>query len=180
MKQVAVFLSASELAEKYQKDARETGALLAQNNYGYVFGGSDVGLMKVMADSVYENNGHIVGVSVSYLKNQNRYENAHEMIVTENLPERKKILNEKADAILVMVGGIGTLDEVTELLELKKHGHHTKPIIFLNTDNFYSGLRMQLEKMETEGFLPKKLADLVHFAETPAEVIEYLDNVLTD
>jgi uncharacterized protein (TIGR00730 family) len=175
MKNVCVFLSASDLDEKYNKPAKELGRLLAENGYGFVYGGSDKGLMKVMASAVQEAGGSIIGVTMEMLK-ESRKLDATEMIICTDLSERKKVMSERSDAAIVMVGGIGTLDEVTELLELKKHGVHNKPIIFLNTDNFYDGLKILLDKMEKENFLPKRVEDMVFFADTPDEVIKYLRN----
>lgn len=174
MKNVCVFLSASNVDQKYVVAGEKFGTLLAQNNYGYVYGGSDKGLMKVVADAVRAAKGKVIGVSMELLRNVID-EKADEMIIAPDLPQRKKLLNEKSDAIVVLVGGVGTLDEVTEIIELKKHGVNPKPIIFLNTDNFYAGLKMQLEKMETEGFLTQKLHELVEFANEPEEVIDILN-----
>ena len=130
MKNVAVFLSASDLEEKYTKPAEQLGRLLAENNIGFVYGGSDKGLMKVMASSVQNAGGIVIGVTMELLKDSRKMD-ADEMIIAHDLPERKKIMNDRSDAVIVMVGGIGTLDEATELLELKKHAVHNKPIIFL-------------------------------------------------
>ncbi len=74
-----------------------------------------------------------------------------------------------------MVGGTGTLDEATEILELKKHGKTDKPVVLLNTAGFYDGLKEQFRRMETEGFLPRPLADLVFFAEEPVGALVYLE-----
>ena len=127
MKNVAVFLSASDLEEKYTKPAAELGKLLAENKYGFVYGGSDKGLMKVMASSVQKSGGTVIGVTMEMLKDSRKMD-ADEMIIATDLPERKKVMNDRSDAVIVMVGGIGTLDEATELLELKKHGVHNKPV----------------------------------------------------
>ncbi len=77
--------------------------------------------------------------------------------------------------MVVMVGGTGTLDEATEILELKKHGRTTKPVVLLNTAGFYDGLRQQFQRMEDEGFLPVPLGELVFFAEEPAGALAYLE-----
>jgi uncharacterized protein (TIGR00730 family) len=98
------------------------------------------------------------------------------MVVAADLAERKKLLLAKADAVVVMVGGTGTLDEATEILELKKHGHTDKPIVLLNTAGFYDGLKTQFHRMEDEGFLPLPLAELVRFADEPAEAMAYLES----
>jgi uncharacterized protein (TIGR00730 family) len=129
--------------------------------------------MKVVADGVKSTGGRLVGVSVAFLHHKARLD-ADEMIITASLAERKALLLERADAVVVMVGGTGTLDEATDILELKKHGMHGKPVVVLNTAGFYDGLRTQMRRMETEGFLPVPLADLVTFADDAARAITAL------
>lgn len=74
-----------------------------------------------------------------------------------------------------MAGGLGTLDEATEILELRKHRRHDKPVVLLNTAGFYDGLMIQLRRMEQDGFLPVPLDELVFVAEEPAAAMEYLE-----
>jgi predicted Rossmann-fold nucleotide-binding protein len=82
-------------------------------------------------------------------------------VFTRDLGERKAMLLARSDAIVVMAGGLGTLDEATEVLELKKHGLFDKPVILLNTAGFYDGLILQLRRMDADGFLPVPLSELV-------------------
>jgi uncharacterized protein (TIGR00730 family) len=172
---ICVFLSAADLDERYTGPARDFAERLGKGGHTLVWGGSDVGLMKVLADGVHDSGGRLVGVSVGFLSASVRAD-ADEMVVAEDLPERKKLLLEKADAVVVMVGGTGTLDEATEILELKKHGRTTKPIVLLNTAGFYDGLKQQFQRMEAEGFLPLPLADLVQICDEPAEAMAYLES----
>lgn len=174
---ICVFLSAADLDERYTGPARDFAERLGKAGHTLVWGGSDVGLMKVLADGVHDSGGRLVGVSVGFLAARVRAE-ADEMVVAADLAERKKLLLAKADAVVVMVGGTGTLDEATEILELKKHGHTTKPVVLLNTAGFYDGLKLQFARMEAEGFLPLPLADLVYFADEPAEALAYLEAAL--
>ncbi|HEY6576413.1 MAG TPA: LOG family protein, partial [Mycobacterium sp.] len=78
----------------------------------------------------------------------------------------------------VMAGGLGTLDEATDILEQRKHGLHDKPVVLLNTAGFYDGLIIQLRRMEDEGFLPVPVADLVYFADEGADALAYLTDVV--
>ena len=82
------------------------------------------------------------------------------MVFAEDLAERKALLLAGCDAVVVMVGGLGTLDEATEILELRKHGFHDKPVVLLNTAGFYDGLALQLRRMDADGFLPIPSAEL--------------------
>ncbi|MEU2299484.1 LOG family protein [Streptomyces antibioticus] len=171
---ICVFLSAADLDARYTRPAREFGALLGKGGHTLVWGGSDTGLMKVVADGAQEAGGRLCGVSVDFLAAKARA-GCDEMVIATSLAERKRLLLEKSDAVVVMVGGTGTLDEATEILELKKHGHTDKPVVLLNTEGFYDGLKTQFRRMEAEGFLPRPLTDLVFFAEEPVGALAYLE-----
>jgi uncharacterized protein (TIGR00730 family) len=170
---VGVFLSAADLGEEYTAPAKEFGRLLGEGGHTLVWGGSEAGLMKVVADAVQEAGGRLVGVSVEFLHQLARA-NADEMVVARDLAHRKAELLARSDAIVIMVGGTGTLDEATEILELKKHGMHRKPVVLLNSGGFYDGLEQQLRRMESDGFLPLPLDELVHFASDGAAALAYL------
>ncbi|MEV8611654.1 TIGR00730 family Rossman fold protein [Amycolatopsis sp. NPDC051373] len=172
---ICVFLSAADLDERYTEPAREFADLVGKGGHTLVWGGSDSGLMKVVADGVRASGGRLVGISVELMRAAAR-EDADEMVITADLAERKALLLSRSEAVVVLAGGLGTLDEVTEVLELKKHGLHHKPIVLLNTDGFYDGLILQLRRMEDDGFLPLRLDDLVHFAAEPADVLAYLES----
>ncbi|KAF4408380.1 MULTISPECIES: TIGR00730 family Rossman fold protein [Streptomyces] len=171
---ITVFCSAAELDERYTAPAREFAALLGRGGHTMVWGGSDVGLMKVMADGVEQAGGRLSGVSVEFLSHAARH-GVDEMIVARDLAERKAEMLARGDAIVVMVGGTGTMDEATEIMELKKHGLHDKPVVLLNADGFYDGLKIQLQRMDKEGFLHRPLAELVYFAEDGASALAYLE-----
>lgn len=171
---ICVFLSAADLDERYTRPAREFAELLGKGGHTLVWGGSDAGLMKVVADGVEEAGGRLVGVSVGFLSSSMRAR-ADEMVIAKDLAERKALLLAKSDAVVIMVGGTGTLDEATEILELKKHGLHDKPVVLLNTAGFYDGLKEQFTRMDSEGFLPVPLTDLVFFAEEAVGALAYLE-----
>ncbi|SEC43991.1 TIGR00730 family Rossman fold protein [Streptomyces sp. TLI_105] len=171
---ICVFLSAADLDERYTASARDFATLLGKSGHTLVWGGSDTGLMKVVADGVQEAGGRLVGVSVDFLAHKAR-PNADQMVIAGDLAERKALLLAKSDAIVVMVGGTGTLDEATEILELKKHGKHSKPVVLLNTAGFYDGLKAQFRRMEDEGFLPLPLTDLAFFADDGRAALAYLE-----
>ncbi|MFD8707020.1 TIGR00730 family Rossman fold protein [Kitasatospora sp. NPDC059648] len=170
---ICVFCSAYSLDDRYSAPAAEFARLLGEGGHTLVWGGSNAGLMGLLADEVKAAGGRLVGVMVEMLKHKG-YVGADELVMTRDLAERKAELASRADAIVVLVGGLGTLDEVTEVLELKKHGMFEKPVVVLDTEGFYSGLRTQLERMDAEGFLPRPLTELIGFADTPAEVFAQL------
>jgi uncharacterized protein (TIGR00730 family) len=133
--------------------------------------------MKVVADGVHETGGRLVGVSVELFRNVARVD-ADEMVFAKDLAERKALLIAASDAVVVMVGGLGTLDEATEILELRKHKLHVKPVVLLNTAAFYDGLTIQLRRMDADGFLPVPLAELVYFADEGADALAHLEAVV--
>jgi uncharacterized protein (TIGR00730 family) len=175
---ICVFLSSADLDERYTGPAREFAELIGQRGHALVWGGSDAGLMKVVADGVQENGGRLVGVSVVFLRGRAR-KNADVMVIAKDLAERKALLLARSDAIVVLPGGLGTLDEATDILELRKHGLHGKPVVLLNTAGFYDGLILQLQRMADEGFLPMPLADLVFVAADGAGALSYLERSAT-
>ncbi|MFD6416365.1 TIGR00730 family Rossman fold protein [Streptomyces sp. NPDC060194] len=171
---ICVFLSAADLDDRYTVPARAFARELGARGHGLVWGGSDAGLMKVVADGVHEAGGRLTGVSVTFLSHKVRH-GVDDMVVARDLAERKALLLQKADAIVIMVGGLGTLDEATEILELRKHGLTDKPVVLLNTAGFYDGLRQQFERMDAEGFLPVPLSELVHFADDGVAALDHLE-----
>jgi len=175
---ICVFLSAADLDERYTLPAREFAEAIGKGGHTLVWGGSNTGLMKVVADGVQETGGRVVGISVEFLRDWAR-KDADEMVIAKDLAERKALMLAGSDAVVVMVGGLGTLDEATEILELRKHGLHDKPVVLLNTAGFYDGLILQLRRMEDEGFLPVPVAELVHFADEGADALAYLEEVVT-
>jgi uncharacterized protein (TIGR00730 family) len=177
MNYITVFCSASELEEKYVKPGKEFGRLLAEHGYTLVWGGSDRGLMKVVASSAQDAGGDVVGISVEHFKQFAR-KNATEMVVTKDNSERKRVMIERSDAIAILIGGVGTLDEATDIIALKKIDLYTKPVVIINTNNFYEGLKVQLQKMRDDGFISKPLDEILYFADTPEEAIIYLDTQL--
>lgn len=147
---------------------------MVENGYDLVWGGSNKGLMKVIADEVQNAGGKVIGISTKFFENIRRIR-ADEMIITKDLTERKSLLIKRGDAIILLVGGVGSLDEIGAVLELRRHNFHTKPVVVLNTDNFYQGLKTQLERMEKDGFLPKTVAEFAYFADTPEQAINYIN-----
>lgn len=178
MKTITVFCSASDVDEKYVTVAKTLGKRMVEHGYDLVWGGSEMGLMKVVADSVQEHGGKIHGISVEFLHDKART-NADSMYIAADLSERKKLLLEKGTAIVLLVGGVGSLDEVAEIIELKKQRHHDKPVVVINTNNYYEGLKLQLSRMYEEGFINRPLDELVSFVDTPEEAIQYISANLT-
>jgi uncharacterized protein (TIGR00730 family) len=167
---VAVFCSAFSPEGTDDAYVRELAQLLGDNGHCLVWGGNRVGLMASISDAVRDCGGKLVGVGLEKYRHS-IHPDADEIMVVETLAERKALLLERADAFVVLPGGIGTMDEFFDVLELKKHRLHDKPIVVLDPSGFYDGLKAQLRAMEEAQFLPMPLDDLVTFVTTPADAL---------
>lgn len=170
---IAVFLSQYDVANKYTVVVETLARLIAKHKHTLVFGGGDEGLMHVLADTAHRNGAFVIGV-ISARMRDIRYKDADEMHVVKDSHEMNLGLIARADAVVVLTGGIGTLDELMALVRMKKNGEQDKPTIVVNTDHFYDGLKQQLQRMTDEGFLKKEVMDSVYFANTPEEAMEYI------
>ncbi|MBI4128562.1 MAG: TIGR00730 family Rossman fold protein [Parcubacteria group bacterium] len=171
---ITVFCSQYEIAENYKKAAQTLARLIGERDHTLVWGGTDTGLMGVIARSAQENGARVVGIIREKIRDR-AYKNADEMIVVKDSKEMNLGLIERGDVIVVFPGGIGTLNELTEVLRMKKNGLLDKPTVVVNTDGFYDSFREQLLKMHDEGFLNREVIDSVHFAPTPEEAIRFAE-----
>jgi len=171
---IAVFCSQYEVAEKYRLAAETLARLIAQRRHTLVFGGHDEGLMGVIADTAHREGGRVVGIIREKIK-ETAYKNADEMVIVRDTLEMNRELIARADVIVVLIGGIGTLNELTDVLRMKKNGLLHKRVVVINTDGFYEKFKEQLEKMNAEGFLKKEVLETLHFADTPEEGMRYIE-----
>lgn len=176
-KNIAIFCSALDVADIYGAEVEEFVRLMVSHGYDLVWGGSEMGLMKRVADAARDSGGKLHGVSVEFLQKVAR-KNADSMVIAKTLGERKDIMLSLSQALVVMPGGVGTLDEAFQVIELKKQHKHEKPIVILNILGYYDGLQTQFDMIEHEGFLNVPVDELVHFAPDAADAIAYIDRYL--
>jgi uncharacterized protein (TIGR00730 family) len=159
----------------YAEKAAELGKLLAQENIRLVYGGGNVGLMGVVANSVLTNGGEVTGVAPHFLMQREvLHDDLHEMHIVESMHERRLLMIDKSDAFISMPGGYGTLDEFGEVLMLTILGDRKFPCGFLNVDGFYDAMIMQLDRMSADGFLQQAYRDNAIFAAEPADLLQKL------
>lgn len=140
--------------QTYTTEAAVLGKWLAKNNIELVYGGGNKGIMGVIANACLENGGSVIGIIPKLLLEwEAQHNELTELIITEDMHDRKKLLYEKGDAAMVLPGGIGTLDELFEMLTWNNLKIHNKKVFILNVDGFYNALIQLLEKMDKEGFL---------------------------
>ncbi|SDQ93955.1 TIGR00730 family Rossman fold protein [Pseudovibrio sp. Tun.PSC04-5.I4] len=138
----------------FEQAAIQLGELLAKKEIRLIYGGGSIGLMGALANTVIENGGEVTGVIPEFLKDREvMLERAHELIVTQDMHERKRTMFEKADAFIALPGGIGTLEELVEMLTWAQLGRHDKPMLLLNLDQFWTPLVELLNHMRGLGFI---------------------------
>jgi hypothetical protein len=134
--------------------ATRLGAILADNGVGIVYGGGTVGLMGALATAALSRGGDIVGVIPGFLHTRERMlKNASELVVTDDMHERKRIMFERSDAFVALPGGIGTLEELVEQLTWAQLGRHRKPILIANIKGFWNPLLGVFDHMDETGYI---------------------------
>ena len=161
----------------YVEAARSLGEAIAKRGSRLVYGGGRIGLMGTVADAVLQAGGEVVGVIPTFLREK---EVAHhgltELIETPDMPSRKNKMIELGDAFIALAGGIGTFEELFEVLSLAQLKQHRKPIGLVNTAGFYDPLLALLQQTATQGFMPAANLSLLCVADTPQELLVKLEN----
>ncbi|MEM9277713.1 MAG: TIGR00730 family Rossman fold protein [Pseudomonadota bacterium] len=141
----------------FTEAARETGKLMAMSGVSLVYGGGDQGVMGAVSQSVLEHGGKVKGIIPNFLLSHERRNFTHienfDMIVTENMHERKRLMFEHSDAFLTLPGGIGTLEEVVEMITWAQLGRHKKPVLLADIGGFWGPLTELLDHMIAQGFI---------------------------
>jgi uncharacterized protein (TIGR00730 family) len=173
IKRVCIFCASSnQVSDIYLKSAFETGKVLACMGVTVVYGGGLVGSMGSLANAVLDHKGYLIGIIPQFMMDLEwGNSKVSEMIVVESMSERKIRMLENSDAVIALPGGTGTLDELMEVLALKKLGKYTKPIIILNTGGFYDHLLMFFDKMIDDKFIRPEHKKLYEIASKPEEIL---------
>ncbi|HOY49275.1 MAG TPA: TIGR00730 family Rossman fold protein [Flavobacteriales bacterium] len=161
----------------YGEAARILGKTLADKNIRLVYGGGNVGLMGITADSTMQHGGEVLGIIPEFL---NQLEVGHngitELRVVENMHQRKLMMHEESDGIITLPGGFGTMEEIFEMLTWGQLGMHQKPIGVLNVEGYYDDLIAQADRMVTDDFLSTRNREMLIVESDPIRLIELLVN----
>lgn len=158
IRSVCVYCGSSTGADKaYVEAAFTLGKALAANNRRLVYGGGTKGLMGAVAEGTASGGGKILGIIPKFLMNKeapdaHRSANA-EIVVTDTMHQRKHLMFEQSDAFVALPGGIGTVEEIIEMMTWGQLGHHSKPLVFANILGFWDPMRVMLEHIKGQGFL---------------------------
>ena len=175
---ICVYCAASNhVSDTYFAAARALGTGLARRGWPLVYGGGSVGLMGAVAEAVQAAGGTVIGIiPQALLDREVAYLQASELIVTGTLRERKRLMDERADAFVALPGGFGTLEELLEIMTLRQLAYHDKPITIINIGGYFDALLDQFARIFAEGFAHGRYQDLYTVVGSVEEALELLSH----
>jgi uncharacterized protein (TIGR00730 family) len=184
IKRICVYCGSSPgLLPEYSQAASELGTYLAANGIEIVYGGSAVGLMTIVADSAMQNNGTVIGVIPDILAERVGHKSLSQLHVVSTMHERKKLMFDLSDAFICLPGGIGSIEEIFEILTWSQLGFHEKPIGFLNIKNYFHQLFLFLDHAVDQRFMKQVHREMIHSTDSIQRLIDYFRNykpIITD
>ncbi|MCK5575514.1 MAG: TIGR00730 family Rossman fold protein [Sphingomonadales bacterium] len=164
----------------YVSLANELGRIMAGNDIKLVYGGGSIGLMGVVADSVVDNGGHVIGFIPEHLDSvEISYTRAQEMHVVPNMHVRKKGMFDKSDAFVILPGGLGSLDETFEIITWAQLGLHDKPVIIVNHNKYWQPLLDLIDHVVDKNFAGPSSKELYTVVERADQVLKAIEDYRT-
>ncbi|MBT5551445.1 MAG: TIGR00730 family Rossman fold protein [Nitrospina sp.] len=173
---ICVFCASSQAVDDaFKNTALELGRELGDKGIDLVYGGASIGLMGCVARGVHEKKGRVIGVLPEFFKTKDiEYSEADELIVTQDMRERKAVMDRRSDAFIVLPGGIGTYEEAIEILSMRQLRQTDKPLVFINTQGFYEGLHANFMRMVELKFAKPEILDMYAMVPDPQSALDYL------
>ena len=169
--------SSSTLDKIYLSEAEALGRELAARGHSLVFGGGNDGIMGAVARGVSAVGGKIEGIVPKFFDEPGViYEGCTEVIFTDTMRERKALMEEHSDASIVLPGGLGTFEELFEMLTLKQLGRCDRAIVFLNTNDYYASLQQLFENAVRQHFMSEGCLEIFKMAGTPKEAVDCVES----
>ncbi|HLI99501.1 MAG TPA: TIGR00730 family Rossman fold protein [Bradyrhizobium sp.] len=160
---------------RFIEAAKALGKALAESGVRLVYGGGSVGMMGAVASSALDHGGAVTGIIPDFLTaRENVLKRVHELIVTPDMHERKRLMFEHSDAFVALPGGVGTLEELVEQLTWQQLGRHSKPVLLANIENFWEPLLALLAHMRATQFIRPNLAVDILKAERVEDILPRL------
>ncbi|GCF93905.1 cytokinin riboside 5'-monophosphate phosphoribohydrolase [Enterococcus florum] len=175
---IAVYCGASAGDDPiYTENTRALGTWIATNNHQLIYGGGKAGLMGVLADTVLENGGKVVGVIPSFLQARElAHPDLDELIVVDTMSQRKNQMIAAADVCIALPGGPGTLEEISEAISWARVGQNDSPCIFYDTNEYYLPLQHFFDQMVATSFLSAEDRSKIGFAHSIEEIEQLITN----
>lgn len=177
MNSIVVFCGSSEGNDaQILSDAYYLGKIFAQRNITLVYGGAKIGVMGKVAEGTLENQGKVIGIIPEFLMKKEVFHTAlTELIITQNMHERKLKMHDLSDGIIALPGGYGTLEELFEMITWAQLGLHQKPIGILNTNGFYDDLLRMIDTMVDRNFLRRENRDMILVDDTVTGLLQQME-----
>lgn len=174
---IAVYMGSTPGSNsEFVRKAHELGQWMGENGHTLVYGGSKTGMMGAVADGVHETGGSVIGIVPDVAEIQARtYPYLTELVRTHTMAERKSEMIKRAEAFIALPGGIGTLDEITEILSLYSLKIVTGPVIFYNMNGYYEPMKAVLQNILQNGYGREEYFRDVLFAEGLDEIKEAIE-----
>ena len=181
MQNICVYCaSSSKIDSIYFETAKKLGTILAQNNLRLVYGGGSVGMMGVLADSVLKAGGEVTGVIPQFMCDAKwQHDGLTELVITDNMHERKEKMALLGDAAVALPGGCGTLEELLEVITWKQLGIYTKPIVIVNVGGYYDHLIAQFQQAADELFMRPQHLQMWTVVESAEQILDAIANAHT-
>jgi uncharacterized protein (TIGR00730 family) len=178
LQSICVYCGSNEgAAPEYKAAAEGLGRALAADGIRLVYGGGSVGLMGIVARTMLSRGGKVTGIIPQFLKDREvMLKEASDLIVTADMHERKRLMFERSDAFVALPGGIGTLEEVVEMMTWAQLDQHAKPVLIVNINGFWDSLISLFRRMTEDGFLHKAFLD--RHVDLPVEFVETVEAVI--
>lgn len=178
IKSVCVYCaSSSKIDQQYFDAARELGGLLSQHEILCICGAGNQGLMGALIDSTLQSGGQVQGIIPRFMCDEGwQHPGLTQLEITESMHERKTKMAERADAVIAMPGGCGTMEELLEIITWKQLGLYFNPVVILNTGGFYDPLIAMLNKAVEQNFMREEHTRMWNVVSTPKEAIDALYN----
>ncbi|CAO3676593.1 unnamed protein product [Umbelopsis vinacea] len=175
IKTICVFCGANEMDPVYFEQAKALGNLMIEKGYNLIYGGGQVGLMGAIAKAVVDGGGKAKGIVPVplYRSGSNQFT---ETVIVPDMHTRKRMMSEESDAFIALPGGFGTMEELLEVITWSQLNVHSKPIILLNTKNYYGLFSQWIDHCIQEKFINGKNRDIFVVCETVDEIEEALRN----
>lgn len=168
--------SSADTDMKYISEIEKLGEAMAMHGHSLVFGGGAAGLMGAAARGVYRKGGDITGIAPGFFNVDGvLFEHCTELIITNGMRDRKQTMEDKSDAFIAAPGGIGTFEELLEILTLKQLGRHDKPIVIYNIFGYYDAFNSMIEHAISQNFVKDKCRELYKLCSSPKEAMEYIE-----
>ncbi|MBI9037571.1 MAG: TIGR00730 family Rossman fold protein [Bacteroidales bacterium] len=176
MNRICVFCGSSMgFRESYKIMAENLAQHFLKENITLVYGGANVGLMKILADTILKNNGEVIGIMPKNLvEKEVAHNNLTELIVVNSMQERKLLMAEMSDAFIAMPGGFGTFDELAEMLTFNQLRIHDKPVGLLDVENYFLNLLLFFDHAVNEGFVREEHRDNIIVENSVASLLKKL------